>query len=944
MESFLHLVANYIYQKHNDNLKDITILMPNRRSAIFLTKEFINVSKKATYLPDIISLRDWVDDNSPLTKVEDVVSIFKLYNSFNEIYKDIELSFDEFYFLGDILLKDFNDIDNEYANAKELFINITNAKELESIFELDLDNHLKNNLDKLIKNINNPKLADSYLYIWNKLYDLYDDYRKNLLNEKLAYEGLQIRHFVENDLDKIKKINDKIFYLVGFNFVTKSEYKLFEKLKKDIKHEKDIHFIWEYDDEYLNDKLYSAGRQLRTLINNFPMPEDFIVQTNNLGVDFQKVKDKIQIYSFTNELEEAKYAASQLTHSTEQYQAIILPDASLLPIVISSLPDEIKSVNITMNYSVKNTHAYTLIMQIFEVYNNIRKENDKFFTTKQTWIELLYNPFIYKNLAAQNIINNFLNNKKTDNTDNTNDIDDFLEINQNTHNSYELINKLQTIITAQDRYQFLNSLMQLLTDIEEDLKNTSENNSMLLLELEAVRNIYTKLYDINALFDQYKIDIRNIKFLISLITQILREVKIELEGEPLENIQIMGLMEGRLLDFDKVLILSLNNKIVPGDKYVPTFIPYHFRKHFGLPTPDWREGLDAFHIYRLLQRSQDIHLLSSKFVGGEECDQSPYLLQLKYRGVNIRNFSEKIGKSSQVNIHEISKDNITNKVNDYLHSYGLSRHALSTYIQCPRKFYFRYIENLTDTKLFPDEVLQTQLGNLLHQAMKKLFSEFINKEVSKDTLKNIQSKIEQKCDELLPNNYNIKELLLKEQLKSMLKKFFNVEINFQTSHFPAEILGIEQKLILQLNTVKLEGTIDLIIKNDKGIYIIDFKTGDKKNTTYNQIDELFEQNSKMEYAFQLAFYCYLYCNNFEDNKNVYGENIYLKIYSQANQYELKKSKETIDFRQEMEEFNKKIQEKITELKDDNTFVLTADQKNCKYCDYQLICKRTGEGE
>lgn len=486
--------------------------------------------------------------------------------------------------------------------------------------------------------------------------------------------------------------------------------------------------------------------------------------------------------------------------------------------------------------------------------------------------------------------------------------------------------------------------MQLLTDIEEDLKNTSENNSMLLLELEAVRNIYTKLYDINALFDQYKIEIRNIKFLISLITQILREVKIELEGEPLENIQIMGLMEGRLLDFDKVLILSLNNKIVPGNKYVPTFISYHFRKHFGLPTPDWREGLDAFHIYRLLQRSQDIHLLSSKFVGGEECDQSPYLLQLKYRGVNIRNFSEKIGKSSQVNIHEISKDNITNKVNDYLHSYGLSRHALSTYIQCPRKFYFRYIENLTDTKLFPDEVLQTQLGNLLHHAMKKLFSEFINKEVSKDTLKNIQSKIEQKCDELLPNNYNIKELLLKEQLKSMLKKFFNVEINFQTSHFPAEILGIEQKLILQLNTVKLEGTIDLIIKNDKGIYIIDFKTGDKKNTTYNQIDELFEQNSKMEYAFQLAFYCYLYCNNFEDNKNVYGENIYLKIYSQANQYELKKSKETIDFRQEMEEFNKKIQEKITELKDDNTFVLTADQKNCKYCDYQLICKRTGEGE
>ena len=942
MESFLHLVANYIYQKHNDDLKDITILMPNRRSSIFLTKEFVNVSKKATYLPEIISIRDWIDDNSPLTKVEDVVSIFKLYNSFNEIYQNIKLSFDEFYFLGDILLKDFNDIDNECTEAKELFINITNEKELESIFELDIDYHLKNNLDKLIKHINNPKLANSYLCIWEKLYDLYDHYRKNLLNEKLAYEGLQIRHFVENELDKMTKINNRIFYIVGFNFVTKAEYKLFEKLKKDIKNEKDIHFIWEYDDEYLKDNRYSAGRQLSILIDKFPMPEDFVVETDNLGENFKKLKDKIKIYSFTNEVEEAKFAASQLTHSTEQYQAIILPDASLLPIVISSLPDDIKSVNITMNYSVKNTHSYTLLMQIFEVYNNIRKEKDKFFITKQTWIELLYHPFIYKKLGAQQI-NDYLNTNKTDKTANTNELDDFIEINQNAHYSNELLSKLQMIITAQNRYQFLNSLMQLLTDIEEDLKNISNNNSMLLLELEAVRNIYTKLYDINALFDYHKIEIKNIKFLISLITQILREVKIELEGEPLENIQIMGLMESRLLDFDKVLILSLNNKIVPGDKYVPTFIPYIFRKYFRLPTPDWREGLDAFHIYRLLQRSKEIYLLSSKFVGGEESDYSPYLLQLKYRDIEITNVLENIGKTSEIHKHEINKENASNKVKEYLDKNKLSRNAISTYIQCPRKFYFRYLENLTDTKLFPDEALQTQLGNLLHQAMKELFSEFINDEISKDTLKNIKSKIDQKCDELLPDNYSIKELLLKEQLKNMLKKFFNVEINSKLSHFPATIKGTEQYLDYSIDDITIDGTIDLIIKNEKGIYIIDFKTGDKKNTTYNAIDDLFVQNSKMEYAFQLAFYCNLYCKNFDNNMSVYGENVYLKIYNQAYQYELKKSKESIDFRQEMEVFNDKIKEKIIELKNDNTFDLTTDQKNCKYCDYQLICKRTGEG-
>ena len=184
-------------------------------------------------------------------------------------------------------------------------------------------------------------------------------------------------------------------------------------------------------------------------------------------------------------------------------------------------------------------------------------------------------------------------------------------------------------------------------------------------------------------------------------------------------------------------------------------------------------------------------------------------------------------------------------------------------------------------------------------------------------------------------------LLLKHQLKSMLNKFFDVEINTQTSHFPAEILGIEQKLILQLNDVKLEGTIDLIIKNDKGIYIIDFKTGSEKAVTYTEAEDLFKQNSKMEYVFQLAFYCYLYCNNFEDNKNVYGENIYLKSYNTAYKNELKKDKNVVDFYDEKNEFEDLLTIIIDKLKNDGEFELTEDQKNCIYCDYQLICKRAG---
>ena len=938
MKAFLQEVAEYIYQKHGDNLKNLTILMPNRRSCIFLKQEIAKLYQKTTFLPEVLSLQDWIDDNSSLTKIEDVVAIFKLFDSFKKIYPNkADLTIEDFYFLGEILLRDFNDIDNALVDASKLFINIKDENEIKNLFNLDLEPDFKDYFDKLIKYFNKSYSENSYLDIWSKLHDLYKQYRESLIKDNLSYEGLQIRHFVENEIDNSKNINERIFYFIGFNFITQAEYAIFNKLKDR------ANFIWEYDDEYINNNLYSAGKQLSWLIKDFSMPDDFKIETNKLGDDLKNVKDKIKICSFTNEVEMAKYAASKLTNNSDQYQAIILPDDSLLPVVLTSLPDDIKSVNITMNYSINNTNAYTLIMQIFDLYNDIRKNNNKILISKQKWVELLYHPFIYENNYVKDIINNYL--YPTGGNSNIQEISDFIEINNINTADKPLIDKLLSIINANGTIDFMNHLLELLSYLEENLKTTTEKSSMLKLEFEAIRQLYTKLQETNVLFDQYKIVITDIKFLISLITEILREIKIKLEGEPLEALQVMGLMESRLLDFQKVIILSLNNKIVPGDKYIPTFIPYLFRKHFQLPTQDWREGIDAFHIYRLLQRSEDIHLLSSRFIADEESDYSPYLLQLKYRGIDIKNFTDKIGKSSKIIDHKVKSD-AKNKVNEYLNKKGLSRHAISTYIQCPRKFYFKYIENLTDNNLFPEEAIERELGTLIHQALNKLFDN--NKKVDIGILQKIKNDIDKECNALLPNNDSIKVLLLKHQLKSMLNKFFDVEINPQTSHFPATILGVEQKVTFQLNDVNLEGTIDLIIENNKVVYIIDFKTGSEKGVSYTEVEDLFEQNSKMEYVFQLAFYCYLYCKNIkyniENDISVFGENIYLKSYNKAYKNELKKDKNVVNFYDEKKVFEVLLTNKIYELKNDEKFELTQDQKNCIYCDYQLICRRTGEGE
>ncbi|HPB20593.1 MAG TPA: hypothetical protein PLC00_07455, partial [Bacteroidales bacterium] len=284
MKAFLQEVAEYIYQKHGDNLKNLTILMPNRRSCIFLKQEIAKLYQKTTFLPEVLSLQDWIDDNSSLTKIEDVVAIFKLFDSFKNIYPNkANLKIEDFYFLGEILLRDFNDIDNALVDASKLFINIKDENEIKNLFNLDLEPDFKDYFDKLIKYFNKSFSENSYLDIWNNLYDLYKQYRESLITDNLAYEGLQIRHFVENEIDNSKNINERIFYFIGFNFITQAEYAIFNKLKDK------ANFIWEYDDEYINNNLYSAGKQLSWLIKDFPMPADFNVKTNNLGKDLKNV-------------------------------------------------------------------------------------------------------------------------------------------------------------------------------------------------------------------------------------------------------------------------------------------------------------------------------------------------------------------------------------------------------------------------------------------------------------------------------------------------------------------------------------------------------------------------------------------------------------------------------------------------------------------------------
>ncbi|MGQ9846410.1 MAG: PD-(D/E)XK nuclease family protein [Bacteroidales bacterium] len=946
MTSFLNYTANYLINKHKADFQNVVVLMPNRRSCIFLEHELARMLTHTAWLPQIISLNDWLNSKASLNKIDELLAIVKLYYAFNQVYTDKNIRFDEFYYTGQILLNDFNDIDSELVDAEKLFVNLHNLKEISEHFALDDEffNILSSYIFLFEKNLSIDKTDEestiqSYIKIWQGLFELYKTFRNNLIKDNYAYDGLLIRYFIENDFEKRTEIDSEIYYIIGFNALSRAEERLFELLQN----RTTCFFLWEYDDEYIQNEQYSAGLYLRRLIKKFPLPNDFNLSTTNLS------NNSINILALPNEISMVKYAVSMLTDTVEK-TAVVLADESLLPVVLNSLPDNIGKVNVTMGFPVKQTETYLLIKLLFKLRQQIRYNKDETWIPRNVWIELLYHSFILDDPFAKKQIKVLIDEYKGFNAY----IEKSALFKEATNDS--ILSKLYDLCIDTSNSSFLSLLLQLFQYLETKLLHKNIEVVEIQLEIQALRKVFNAFSAFNDMFINNRIEINDIKLFHRLLNQILHSLKIDLFGEPLEGLQIMGFMESRLLDFEKVFVLSLNDKIIPGDKFTPTFILYSLRKYFGLPTHEKREAIDAFLFYRLIQRSSQSYLFYSQFIGSDEADKSPYLRQLLFNSkwnITEKIYNDKIGQSPQINPIEIDKNSLGEKWEFFLkniYEKGLSQKAISTFIQCPLKFYFEQIEQLKDEALFPDESIEKDFGLLFHEAIKRLFKD--KKHVNKEELKEIQSQIPETVEQIFQEKYQYpwaQVLLLKEQLKSLLYKFFETETQ-ENSHFPCEIISIEQDFETIVNKIKLFGRIDMILKNSNGTYIIDFKTGSEKEVSFENLDELFVPNSKLSYAFQLAFYSYLYSNKYQNVNNLYAENIYVKSYNQAfkkilsqkviKEGQKKFQKENIDFTTILEAFERKIKEKLDELLDMNhSFTQTSDVKNCEYCNFNLICRK-----
>lgn len=954
MESFLEKLVKHICSKYPNDISKLCIVLPNRRAAIFLKTYFAKSINKTFWAPQIIAIEDFIALLSELQPVDASTALFELYDVVKKTNTANTESFDEFCKWGQILLNDFNEIDRYCVNASDLFLNLKNFKELET-FSLN-DSEL-------------TTFQKEYLDFFKSLAGYYSNFTNQLIEKKLAYQGLAYKIVEQNLNEKIKNQEWEKIIFAGFNALNKAEERIFSSLQSNNKAE----IIWDVDSYYANDLNQEAGYFYRKFKNSPSFSKQWekttVIEENILTTGSKK----INVIGVAKNVAQAKVAgnlinAFNLDGTHLQKTALVLADENLLFPVLHSLPSSVSDINITMGYPLKNTPVSGYIDLIFNLHESAQKiagnrSNYSFYHTDI--IKLLSHPYnsilfsdtkdfieikkIIEKIIARNIV--FASAKTIEKL--------ALESKFDKGETFELLfNQWENPSIALDAvYQLINVLKDGIVKKQGDSLDNKTN-----LELEYLFAFVKIINKIKTLSAEYDTAIESIKTLRSIFNQIVKATTLPFYGEPLLGLQIMGMLETRTLDFENVILLSCNEDVLPSAKTVNSFIPYEIKRFFGLPTYSEKDSIFSYHFYRLLQRAKNIYLIhnteTNEFGNGE---RSRYVTQLMYelpkKNVNVEIIGEVITFPLNMiqNENRISIDKnaeISKKIEEYA-SYGFSPSALNKYILCPLQFYFSTIAKIKEADEVEEVLGADTLGTVVHAVLEKLYSSYVNKNITeKDLLemkKNVEvvtaSTFEEHCDK--NELYLGKNLLsLKVALKFVVN-FIQSEINLlkKDKNKPLFIKHLEFELKTSLDikgiSVNLRGNADRIDLYNESTRIIDYKTGVVKDEELN-INDIAELsfNVKLSKSFQLLMYAYMY----QKSNTISQQNLLSGIVSFRNLSKgllaVKYNKEANINSELLNQFEDVLINLIEKIIDKKTpFKQTNDIENCEYCSFKGICNR-----
>ncbi|MDX1627630.1 MAG: PD-(D/E)XK nuclease family protein [Fulvivirga sp.] len=945
MQTFLQEIAKKLLETHQNQLGETTVIFPNRRAGLYFREYLKEQLIGPVWSPTIMSFQDFAALQSPLQKADQLMLVHRLYEVYNKGLKNKE-SFDKFFFWGQMLLKDFEDIDKYLVDAENLYTNLNRQKQLDLTFDF-LDEEQKKLIQKFWQGFDqtSSKEKKRFQFIWERLYQVYARFNQSLKQEGLAYEGMQYRYLAENIADITLKKTGGPIMLAGFNALNAAE----EKIIKWLLEHRNTSMHWDIDAYYMQDSSQEAGHFLRDYKKSNDFGKTFGNEYPSLITGTHKSVKQVGVPQHVGQAKVLGQKLEQLLKAKPDIDltkiAIVLADESLLFPVLHALPEQITAINVTMGFPLAYAPVNSLIEHVLEL-QHLYNQKQQVFNHKPALAILRHplivaqNPGEISKLAVRIEKENKVFLKQEDITD---------------------IPILNLIFT-----ESAHDLVAYLADILLELHDTS--NEKTTVETEYIHHFYQLLNRYKALLEssEQKVDVLAFS---RLFKQLIRTERLPFTGEPLRGIQIMGVLETRNLDFDYVYALSMNEDFFPSKGGKHSFIPYNLRKAYGLPNYDQQDAIYAYLFYRLLQRPKHVELFyntEGNDLGGEE--KSRFLQQLVHEsGLNIE---EEI-LANKADLEEIqpitiNKDEACMKrlarfIEEGSADKGLSPSAINTYLDCRLKFYFRYVMNLYEKDAIEEDVDARSLGNVLHKAMEYLYEDYVkekeNSIIKKKDIKVLKSYVEKAILKAFKHQFSIpddrsffyegKNIIARE----IIKDFMQAILKLDQQYVPFEFVSAEddnfEKLKIDAQgkemTVRLRGQIDRVDRKHGVVRLIDYKTG-KDTHKFDEIEDLFnrEKKDRNKAAFQTLFYALLYRSKKEQGERMMPAVFNKEALFQGKEVtiEHKQNGPVMDAEPYLTTFKSHLKEVLAELFDTEiTFDQTTDENKCKYCVYNNICCR-----
>jgi len=848
MKSFLSNVVTDILSLEKVAIQNLTFVLPSQRACVFLREEIIKQLTAATFLPQIKSIENYIQELAEVKQIDTIQLLFEFYSIYKKNTPKEKIdSFDTFSQWATIVLQDFNEVDRHLLDSKDLFTYLRDINRLENW---------------------NPttEITKNYFSFFEKLHLYYDEFYQYLNSKKIGYQGLIYREAESNIQHYISNNSDKHIVLVGFNALNKAEERIFQELLQS----GNASIYWDADENSLK-----TSKESGIFLRKYKKEWNYFHKNpfNWVENHFNSDEKNIQFINTTKNVSQLKYVGELLQKNKNHNKtALVLADESLLSLMLNSLPNTVEKINITMGFPLEDIPLAGFFDTIFKLYLN----QEKLGVAEKN---LFYHKDV-SNLFSHSYFRKLLQNKR--------------------FNSLSLIGKSNRIFLSENHITEIFKDLGVQNFIEFIFKKGNSSVEKVLqnciaickelkevtkgVEKEYVYRFFTVFQQLETLNDKYG-HITNLKTLHQFFLQLSKNEKLSFQGEPLEGLQLMGMLETRVIDFETVIITSVNEGVLPASKSEKSFIPFDVKRHFGLPTYQEKDAIFSYHFYRLLHRAKNIYILynteGDAYGTGEK---SRFLTQMEIERDDIKHIT--VSPKVTINTPELQKilktDLIIKKLEE-LAKKGLSPSALSTYIYNPIDFYYQKILGIKDIKEVEETVAVNTMGTVIHETLEQLYMPYVGVLLTKDSFKNMFLRTDDLVAKIFKKEYKNgdiskgKNKLIFEVSKKHVNRFLKQELQEVEEGKQIKIISLEKRYSTNIEIesinfpIKLHGIIDRIDQVDGVTRIVDYKTGMVQSSQLRMADfSKMSGDYKYTKALQVMLYAHLYIEetNFDMSQTI----------------------------------------------------------------------------